>query len=884
MKMSPLTLFLFILPTFIHLDFSFAQDQDCSSTYDYCWKCSNVGTNTSSSKYKENLENLLSLISSSVNKTHLGFYNSSLGENHDKVNAIALCRGDLVPEECQNCLKESSNSLLENCPSQMEAILWDKRCMIRYSDKSIFSIKKDEPIKTLPSPNKASDAQQFKLVLNSLLDGLKTKAASGDSLKKYATGNAREANAFGIYALLQCTPDLKKQDCDDCLEEAISHIPQCCDGMQGARILKPSCNLRYEADPFYESECTATGESCRSCSDIGKEAITRTYEENLKNLLSSISSNNPPNNIYGFHNSSLGEYPNRVNVIALCSGDIAEETCRNCLNDSSQSLLESCPNKKEAIIWKRDCMVRYSNNSIFALKREDPKVFLQGANFAMETNQFKRVLMPLLDDLSSKAASGDSLKKFASGKAQVPGYETIYATAQCTPDLDQQQCRNCLQESASSIPQCCDGRQMVRILKPSCNLRHDVMQFYLSTNDSQVSPPSSSQESRVSKEGKKRTIPTVVASVLSSVLVILLLGVGIFLIYRKPGKFIQASLSDEAAEEIGSLQYDFSTIRDATDNFSEENKLGQGGFGAVYKGRLFNGEEIAVKRLSRDSGQGDIEFKNEVLLVAKLQHRNLVRLLGFSLEGDERLLVYEFVRNASLDHFIFDPINRVNLDWDTRYKIIGGIARGILYLHEDSRLRIIHRDLKASNILLDENMNPKIADFGMAKLFVVDQTQANTNRIVGTYGYMAPEYAMLGQFSVKSDVFSFGVLILEIISGQKNNSFRHGNHAWKIWKDGTASNLVDPLMRIGSTSEVIRCIHIGLLCVQENAADRPNMNSIALMLNSHSLSLPMPSEPAFFMGNDTRSNKSSASYSSSALNYSSQASVDEASITNLYPR
>ncbi|KAH9796653.1 G-type lectin S-receptor-like serine/threonine-protein kinase B120 [Citrus sinensis] len=176
--------------------------------------------------------------------------------------------------------------------------------------------------------------------------------------------------------------------------------------------------------------------------------------------------------------------------------------------------------------------------------------------------------------------------------------------------------------------------------------------------------------------------------------------------------------------------FNFNTIAVATNYFSEGNKLGRGGFGPVHKGKLPEGQDIAVKRLSRKSGQGLEEFKNEIILIAKLQHRNLVRLLGCCIQGEEKMLIYEYMPNKSLDLFIFDPAKQALLDWTKRFAIIEGIARGLLYLHRDSRLRIIHRDLKASNILLDEDMNPKISDFGMARIFGFNQNEANTNRVV----------------------------------------------------------------------------------------------------------------------------------------------------------
>ncbi|KAG2584307.1 LRR receptor kinase SERK2-like isoform X3 [Panicum virgatum] len=300
--------------------------------------------------------------------------------------------------------------------------------------------------------------------------------------------------------------------------------------------------------------------------------------------------------------------------------------------------------------------------------------------------------------------------------------------------------------------------------------------------------------------------------------------------------------------------YEFSQVLEATNNFSVENKLGQGGFGPVYKGRFPDGLDIAVKRLASHSGQGLTEFKNEVQLIAKLQHRNLVRLLGCCSQGEEKMLIYEYLLNKSLDFFIFDETRRTLLNWDRRLVIIEGIAQGLLYLHKHSRLRVIHRDVKASNILLDSEMNPKISDFGLAKMFSSNDIEGNTQRVVGTFGYMAPEYASEGLFSTKSDVFSFGVLVLEIITGKRNSGFhKHGSflnllgYAWHLWGERRWFALVDSsLAANGCTSEMMRCINIALLCVQENATDRPSMSDVVAMLSSKSVTLPEPKHPGYF--------------------------------------
>ncbi|KAL9234121.1 hypothetical protein vseg_009025 [Gypsophila vaccaria] len=332
--------------------------------------------------------------------------------------------------------------------------------------------------------------------------------------------------------------------------------------------------------------------------------------------------------------------------------------------------------------------------------------------------------------------------------------------------------------------------------------------------------------------------------------------------------------------------FEFTKLVAATDNFSDVNKLGQGGFGPVYKGKCEDGQEIAVKRLSRASGQGLEEFMNEVMIISKLQHKNLVRLLGCCVEGEEKLLVYELLPNKSLDAFLFDPRMPNVLDWQKRFSIIKGISRGLLYLHRDSRLRIIHRDLKPSNILLDEELNPKISDFGMARIFGTKQYQASTLRVVGTYGYMSPEYAMEGRFSEKSDVFSFGVLLLEIVSGRRNHkilddeSLNLLTYAWKLWNENDMLSFIDPtILDQRFEWQIYKCIQVGLLCVQEYPADRPDVPALISMLDvDDEKALPVPKQPGF-----TRS-KGGSSYYDIVANGHEDFSANNVSFTTISGR
>ncbi|KAB8105093.1 hypothetical protein EE612_038580, partial [Oryza sativa] len=292
----------------------------------------------------------------------------------------------------------------------------------------------------------------------------------------------------------------------------------------------------------------------------------------------------------------------------------------------------------------------------------------------------------------------------------------------------------------------------------------------------------------------------------------------------------------------GCPTYPFEIIRAATNGFSQENEIGRGGFGIVYKGQLPNGQEIAVKKLSKENTVQRLkEFMNEVDIICKLQHRNLVHLLGYCIHCSERLLVYEYMSNKSLDAFIFHESGRAMLSWKMRMDIILDIASGLQYLHKDSRHTIIHRDLKVV---------AKISDFGIARLFSHNggnQDCTITDRVVGTPGYMSPEYAMDGKLSFMQDVYSFGVLLLEIISGKHNQGTSSLiAHTWRLWEDGRNLELLDPAVRGECTASELEqattCIQVGLLCVQESPDQRPPMADVIHML-SREKALGQPRRP-----------------------------------------
>ncbi|KAL2509571.1 L-type lectin-domain containing receptor kinase S.4 [Forsythia ovata] len=332
---------------------------------------------------------------------------------------------------------------------------------------------------------------------------------------------------------------------------------------------------------------------------------------------------------------------------------------------------------------------------------------------------------------------------------------------------------------------------------------------------------------------KKNKVPIITGSVLASIFVLTSIILAFFLMK----KIKNADKIEDWELEIGPHRYSYQELKKATRGFKDSELLGFGGFGRVYKGTLRNPRtEVAVKRISHESRQGVREFVSEISSIGRLRHRNLVQLLGWCRRGADLLLVYDFMPNGSLDKLLFDNPKSV-LNWEQRFKIIKGVASGLLYLHEGYEQIVLHRDVKASNVLLDTELNGRVGDFGLARLYD-HGSNPSTTRVVGTMGYLAPELARTGKATTGSDVFAFGALLLEVVCGRRPIEHKAGpeelvlvDWVWDNWREGTIFNVVD--QRLNSEfdkNEVVMLLKLGLMCSNNVPLARPSMRQVVSYL------------------------------------------------------
>uniref|UniRef100_A0A0E0LLQ6 Uncharacterized protein n=1 Tax=Oryza punctata TaxID=4537 RepID=A0A0E0LLQ6_ORYPU len=622
------------------------------------------------------------------------------------------------------------------------------------------------------------------------------------------------------------------------------------------------------------------------------------FDRNLNLLAAALAANVSAATAAGFAVGTVGTAPDQVYALALCRGDVNASACRACVAAAFVDAKQVCPGGVS--LYEDACVLRFTGQSFMDFLRPDQWQVSQmtwipgpasGSVKVPEVGWFnaavEKILAALVEHAWATTTTDNSttVKYFATGEESFN--PKIYGFAQCVPDLSPEQCKECLRSLHDQAKKVYLGNSLRWVGMNSTDVWRATVLRRPGDAAALCAATTGGPDS-----GKKRSAAGVAAGLACSVLALLVLSVFAFVRFKRRTKAVEADHPLKKITRAQCMIFDLPTLQEATENFSENNKLGEGGFGSVYKGVLSDGQEVAVKKLLGTSGHGLDQLHNEVLLLAELKHKNLVRLHGFCLHLGETLLVYEYIKNGSLDNFLFD-INRGNaLNWEQQYNIILGIAKGILYLHEDSTLRIIHRDLKSNNILLGEDMEPKIADFGLARLLGEGHTHTRTTRVVGTFGYMAPEYVIDGNVSTKIDIFSFGVLVLEIVMRRRNcNSDDHDlvnllSDVWNYWTKGTVSQMIDQSIHGYSQSQALRCIHIALLCVQSDPDDRPHISSVIFMLTRENMELHPPAQPAFFFGGGSAS--SSPSFGQRSYLYDrcgfANISVNGVTLTEPYPR
>ncbi|KAL3527425.1 hypothetical protein ACH5RR_012081 [Cinchona calisaya] len=585
----------------------------------------------------------------------------------------------------------------------------------------------------------------------------------------------------------------------------------------------------------------------------------------LKNQLSQ------ENKHFAIANQSRSSDP--VYAMVQCRNYLSTADCVACFN-AAVAQIRNCSAANGARVIYDGCFLRYESDNFYDQSTLPGNVQIcsnlstgsQAANFGAQAQA-------LLKDL--QLATPRINAYFAASKGEVsPGGGTVYGVAQCAETISKSGCQDCLTVAYGNIQGClpnADGRA----IDVGCFLRYSETSFFPDNQTTNITLFLGGGGS----SKKKAIIGGVVGG---AGLLILILAVFLwYQLHRKP----KASEKDNilgATELQGPVIYNFNVLKTATKDFSEEHKLGEGGFGEVYKGTLRNGNIVAVKKLNISYGRAKTDFESEVRLISNVHHRNLIRLLGCASKGAELLLVHEYMANGSLDRFLYGD-KRGSLNWKQRFVIILGTARGLAYLHEQYHVCIIHRDIKSSNILLDDEFQPKICDFGLARLMPEDQTHLST-KFAGTLGYTAPEYAIHGHLSEKVDTHSFGVVVLEIISGRRSNDMTVEpvseyllEQAWKLYESDMHLNLVDETLDPEEyrTEDVKKILEIALICTQSKPAHRPTMSEVVVMLSSdYSLEQQRPfrttiidSDRRRFHGNISGSSQTGSSASNATASF-----------------
>ncbi|KAH9708783.1 cysteine-rich receptor-like protein kinase 3 [Citrus sinensis] len=514
-----------------------------------------------------------------------------------------------------------------------------------------------------------------------------------------------------------------------------------------------------------------------------------------------------------------------VYAFGECMKDLSPNDCNLCFAQCKTQVLKCLPFQlatRGGRVFYDGCYLRYDDYDFFneSLSSQDRTV-CGSKDFGGNNTVFGANAIELVRNLSVQAVKNDGF--FVGSVTFSKGNVSVHGLAQCWEFVNGSACENCLENAVSRIASCTQ-KEEGRVLNAGCYLRYSTQRFY---NNSGPDP--------VPGNGGDNKLAVILATS----------AVALLLVFSLVAFFVRRKLLQKRRErkQLGALQvavnksklnFSYETLEKATNYFHESNKLGQGGSGSVYKGTLPGGEAVAVKRLFYNTTQWVDHFFNEVNLISGINHKNLVKLLGCSITGPESLLVYEFVPNQSLLDNLFVRQDVEPLSWEVRYKIILSAAEGLTYLHEESKLRIIHRDIKLSNILLDEEFTAKIADFGLVRLFPEDITHISAT-LAGTLGYMAPEYVVRGKLTEKADVYSFGVVVIEVV--------------WDLYVKGRLHEAVDPALAGNfQEGEPSRLLQIGLLCVQASAELRPSMSIVVKMLTGNHEIL-QPTQPPFLNPN-----------------------------------